>query len=121
MWLIANGLNAGELLLLDAERLVDQLRATDARLPCTGVEFLEWAKAHGLLHPWRWPRWLPRRHAPQSTGTTGAASARRRRSRKPRRLACRCLTSASRRSNSSCRFARAATSRKSTANRTASS
>jgi predicted nucleic acid-binding protein len=51
LWLIANGLHAGELLLPDAERLVDQLRATDARLPCTGAEFFEWAKTHGLLHP----------------------------------------------------------------------
>jgi len=51
LWLIANGLNTGELLLPDAERLVDQLRTTDARLPCSGTEFFEWAKANGLLHP----------------------------------------------------------------------
>jgi predicted nucleic acid-binding protein len=49
LWLIANGLNAGELLLPEAERLVDQLRSTDARLPCSGAEFFEWAKAQGLL------------------------------------------------------------------------
>jgi predicted nucleic acid-binding protein len=49
LWLIANGLNAGELLLPEAERLVDQLRSTDARLPCSGVEFFEWAKSQGLL------------------------------------------------------------------------
>jgi predicted nucleic acid-binding protein len=49
LWLIANGLNAGDLLLPEAERLVDQLRSTDARLPCSGAEFFEWAKAQGLL------------------------------------------------------------------------
>jgi hypothetical protein len=49
LWLIANGLNAGELLLPEAERLVDQLRSTDARLPCSGAEFFEWAKSQGLL------------------------------------------------------------------------
>jgi hypothetical protein len=49
LWLIANGLNAGDLLLPEAERLVDQLRGTDARLPCSGAEFFEWAKAQGLL------------------------------------------------------------------------
>jgi predicted nucleic acid-binding protein len=49
LWLIANGLNAGELLMSEAERLVDQLRSTDARLPCSGAEFFEWAKAQGLL------------------------------------------------------------------------
>lgn len=49
LWLIANGLNVGELLLPEAERLVDQLRSIDARLPCSGAEFFEWAKAQGLF------------------------------------------------------------------------
>ena len=47
----ANGLNTGELVLADAERLVDRLRDASARLPCTGAEFFEWAKARGLLLP----------------------------------------------------------------------
>jgi predicted nucleic acid-binding protein len=51
LWLIANSLNVGELLLPEAERLVDQLRTTGARLPCSGAEFFEWAKTQGLLRP----------------------------------------------------------------------
>jgi predicted nucleic acid-binding protein len=51
LWLIANGLNVGELLLPEAERLVDQLRTTGARLPCSGAQFFEWAKTQGLLGP----------------------------------------------------------------------
>jgi predicted nucleic acid-binding protein len=51
LWLIVNGLNAGELSLAEAERLVDRLRDASARLPCTGAEFFEWAKAQGLLMP----------------------------------------------------------------------
>lgn len=49
LWLIANGVRVGVLELLDAERLVDQLREAQAWLPCTGVEFLSWAKDRGLL------------------------------------------------------------------------
>jgi predicted nucleic acid-binding protein len=51
LWLIANGVKTGVLPLMDAERLVDQLRAAEAWLPCTGAEFLSWAKDRGLLHP----------------------------------------------------------------------
>lgn len=49
LWLITNGVSASELSLPDAERLVDQLRDTDARLPCTGATLFQWAKEHGLL------------------------------------------------------------------------
>lgn len=51
LWLIANGVKTGLLALLDAERLVDQLRDAEAWLPCTGAEFLSWAKDRGLLQP----------------------------------------------------------------------
>jgi predicted nucleic acid-binding protein len=49
LWLIVNGIRAGELSLSDAERLVDRLREVDARLPCTGGELFQWAKDRGLL------------------------------------------------------------------------
>lgn len=51
LWLIANGVRTGMLVLIDAERLIDQLREAEAWLPCTGAEFLSWAKGRGLLQP----------------------------------------------------------------------
>lgn len=50
LWLITNGVSSKDLALSDAERLVDQLRESDARLPCSGAEFFEWAQNRGLLH-----------------------------------------------------------------------
>lgn len=49
LWLISEFYNAGKLTAHAARRLVDDLRAVGARLPCTGSDFLAWARKHGLL------------------------------------------------------------------------
>jgi len=47
LWLIGDFYSAGKLTEYAATRLVDDLRAVGARLPCTGNEFLAWARAKG--------------------------------------------------------------------------
>jgi len=49
LWLIARGLRGGTLTDREASSLVDALRATNARFPCAGHDFLAWAREHGLL------------------------------------------------------------------------
>ena len=49
MWLVAQGVQSGVLDRSEAEKLVDDLRATDMRLPVSGKEFFAWAYQEGLL------------------------------------------------------------------------
>ena len=49
VWLLARACKAGKLTVAAAGNLVDMLRATGMRLPCTGPEFDSWARHHGLL------------------------------------------------------------------------
>lgn len=49
LWLIANGVRAGDLARADAERMVDDLAASDMSLPVDGAGFLTWAYIEGLL------------------------------------------------------------------------
>jgi predicted nucleic acid-binding protein len=49
LWLIANGVRAELLTSNDASNLVDQLRTTEAWLPCSGSDFEDWARKNGLL------------------------------------------------------------------------
>lgn len=49
LWLVANGVRDGKLERVDAERIVDELAATDMALPVDGVGFLAWAYQEGML------------------------------------------------------------------------
>lgn len=49
LWLLANGIRAGHLDRPDAERIIDELAATDMALPVDGAGFIAWAYAEGLL------------------------------------------------------------------------
>lgn len=49
MWLIANGVRDGILERDVAERMVDDLAATDMKLPVDGAGFFAWAYTEGLL------------------------------------------------------------------------
>jgi hypothetical protein len=49
LWLSANACRYGKLTLVAAENLVEALRSTGLRLPCTGREFAGYARQHGLL------------------------------------------------------------------------
>jgi len=49
IWLLAGACRDGKLSEPAAGNLVDALRATGLRLPCTGAEFPSYARQHGLL------------------------------------------------------------------------
>lgn len=49
LWLVANGLRSGKLDRIDAERIVDDLAATEMALPVDGAGFIAWAYQEGLL------------------------------------------------------------------------
>ncbi|MGH3950082.1 MAG: hypothetical protein ACRDSE_13310 [Pseudonocardiaceae bacterium] len=49
IWLLAGACRGGKLTEMGASNLVDTLRATSMRLPCTGSEFGRYARDHGLL------------------------------------------------------------------------
>ena len=49
IWLLAGTCRDGKLSESAAGNLVDALRATGLRLPCTGTEFPAYARQHGLL------------------------------------------------------------------------
>jgi predicted nucleic acid-binding protein len=49
IWLLAGACRDGKLSEPAAGNLVDALRATGLRLPCTGAEFPGYARLHGLL------------------------------------------------------------------------
>lgn len=49
LWLVANGLRSERLARPDAERIVDELIATDMSLPVDGAGFVAWAYEEGLL------------------------------------------------------------------------
>jgi predicted nucleic acid-binding protein len=49
LWLVANGLRSQRLARPDAERIVDELIATDMVLPVDSAGFVAWAYEEGLL------------------------------------------------------------------------
>ena len=49
IWLLADACRDGKLSEPAAGNLVDALRATGLRLPCTGAEFPGFVRQHGLL------------------------------------------------------------------------
>lgn len=49
MWLVANGVRSERLARPDAERIVDELAATDMALPIDGAGFFAWAYEEELL------------------------------------------------------------------------
>lgn len=49
VWLLARACRDGKLTEVAAGNLIDSVRDTGMRLPCTGAEFGEWARARGLL------------------------------------------------------------------------
>jgi len=49
IWLLAQSCRSDKLTLVNACNLIDSLRATGMRLPCTGAQFPEFARKHGLL------------------------------------------------------------------------
>jgi len=49
VWLLARACRDGKLTEVAAGNLIDLVRATGMRLPCTGAEFGTWARAHDLL------------------------------------------------------------------------
>jgi predicted nucleic acid-binding protein len=49
IWLLAGACRDGKLTLAGTGALIDALRATGHRLPCTGVGFASYACQHGLL------------------------------------------------------------------------
>ncbi|MBM7769948.1 putative nucleic acid-binding protein [Actinokineospora baliensis] len=51
VWLLARACRTGKLTVFGASGVVDMLRDTGMRLPCTGPEFEEWCQARGLLPP----------------------------------------------------------------------
>jgi hypothetical protein len=49
IWLLAGCCRNGKLSEIAGGNLIDALRATGLRLPCTGGEFPDYARQHGLL------------------------------------------------------------------------
>lgn len=49
VWLLASACSEGKMTTVEAGNLIDALRASDMRLPCTGPEFPRFAAQHGLL------------------------------------------------------------------------
>lgn len=49
IWLLASACRAKKLAEAGASALIDLLRATGHRLPCTGSQFPSYARRHGLL------------------------------------------------------------------------
>lgn len=49
LWLVANGVRSEKLSRLHAERMIDELAATDMALSVDGAGFLAWAYEEGLL------------------------------------------------------------------------
>jgi len=49
VWLLAAACREGKLIPAGAGSLIDALRTTGHRLPCTGAGFLGYARQHGLL------------------------------------------------------------------------
>ncbi|WP_409491769.1 hypothetical protein [Amycolatopsis sp. cmx-11-12] len=49
VWLLARACRDGKLTEVAAGNLIDLVRATGMRLPCTGAEFGTWGRAHYLL------------------------------------------------------------------------
>jgi predicted nucleic acid-binding protein len=49
IWLLARACRDGKLTLVAADSLIEALRSTGLRLPCTGGEFPRYAQQHGLL------------------------------------------------------------------------
>ena len=49
IWLLAGACRDGKLSEPAAGNMLDALRATGLRLPCTGAEFPSYARQHGLL------------------------------------------------------------------------
>jgi predicted nucleic acid-binding protein len=49
IWLLAAACREGKFTPAGASSLIDALRATGHRLPCTGLEFSGYARQHGLL------------------------------------------------------------------------
>lgn len=49
LWLITNGIREGKLKREAAEQMVDNLAASDMKLPVDGAGFLAWAYTEGLL------------------------------------------------------------------------
>ncbi|WP_327039614.1 hypothetical protein [Micromonospora maris] len=49
IWLLAAACRDGEQTLTAAGNLIEALRATGARLPCSGAEFPDFARKHNLL------------------------------------------------------------------------
>src|SRR4051794_20647730 len=49
IWLLAGACRGGKLTPAGAGSLIELLRATGLRLPCTGAEFPDYARRHGLL------------------------------------------------------------------------
>jgi predicted nucleic acid-binding protein len=49
MWLLANACADGKITTVAAGNLIDSLRESGHRLPCTGHSFPAWCRSHGLL------------------------------------------------------------------------
>jgi predicted nucleic acid-binding protein len=49
VWLLAAACRSGKLTLVGASNLVESLRSSGMRLPCTGAESADFASRHGLL------------------------------------------------------------------------
>lgn len=49
LWLLASACKDGKLTMAGAASLIDDLRSTGLRLPCTGAEFEPYARERGLL------------------------------------------------------------------------
>ncbi|MGV9765687.1 hypothetical protein [Micromonospora tulbaghiae] len=49
IWLLATACSAGRMTEVGAGAIIDALRRTGHRLPCTGTEFPAFARRHGLL------------------------------------------------------------------------
>jgi predicted nucleic acid-binding protein len=52
VWLLARECSEGKLTETNACNIIDALKETEMRLPCTGLEFPEYSAAHGL-EKWR--------------------------------------------------------------------
>lgn len=49
LWLLSNACRNGKLTEVNVANLVDALRHTGMRLPCSGGEYAGWARSNGLL------------------------------------------------------------------------
>jgi hypothetical protein len=49
LWLLAAACRNGKLTLAAAENLIETVRSTGLRLPCTGREFPGYGRQHGLF------------------------------------------------------------------------